>query len=125
MGVPLSAIIGMVSAIKKYSKTEIAAKLAQANDLAGQGKLMSEIARTLGVSVMTLHRWHKLPIELDPTPIQQSELARFEGELGSDQGIAKLQSENTWLRRLVTDLLLEIVELKESAPPPPGKARTE
>jgi transposase-like protein len=114
----------MVSAIKKHSKTEIAAKLAQANDLAEQGKLMSEIARTLGVSVMTLHRWHKLPIELDPTPIQQSELARFEGELGSDQGIAKLQSENTWLRRLVTDLLLEIVELKESAPPPPGKART-
>jgi putative transposase len=109
---------------KKHSRTEIAVKLVQANNLAGQGKLMSEIARTLGVSVMTLHRWHKLPIKVDPTSIQPNELARFEEELGSGQAIAKLQSENTWLRRLVTDVLLEIVELKERAPPPPGKART-
>jgi transposase-like protein len=109
---------------RRHTKTEIAVKLAQANDLAGQGKLMNEIARTLGVSVMTLHRWHKLPIELDPTSIQQNELPRFEEELGSGREIAKLQSENTRFRRLVTDLLLEIVELKESAPPPPGKART-
>jgi putative transposase len=107
---------------KRHSKTEIAVKLAQANDLAGQGKLMSDIARTLGVSVMTLHRWHKIPIEIDPISIQQSELARFEEELGSGQQFAKLQSENTWLRRLVTDVLLEIVELKErAAPPPRGK----
>jgi transposase-like protein len=27
--------------------------------LASRGKLQSEIARTLGVSVMTLHRWRK------------------------------------------------------------------
>jgi hypothetical protein len=38
---------------KKHSTVEIASKLAQANDLATQGKLQSEIARTLGVSVMT------------------------------------------------------------------------
>jgi hypothetical protein len=40
---------------KRYSRVEIATKLAKANDLARQGKLQSEIARTLGVSVMTLH----------------------------------------------------------------------
>ena len=40
---------------KRHSRVEIATKLAQANDLATQGKLQSEIARTLGVSVMTLH----------------------------------------------------------------------
>src|SRR4030088_217579 len=45
----------------KHSKTEIQAELAQADDLARQGKLQSEIERTLGVSVMTLHRWRKLP----------------------------------------------------------------
>ena len=39
---------------KKHSRVEIATKLAQANDLATQGKLQTEIARTLGVSVMTL-----------------------------------------------------------------------
>jgi len=44
---------------KKHSRVEIATKLARANDLATQGKLQSEIARTLGVSVMTLHRWRK------------------------------------------------------------------
>ena len=44
---------------KRHSRGEIATKLAEANDLATQGKLQSEIARTLGVSVMTLHRWRK------------------------------------------------------------------
>jgi transposase-like protein len=44
---------------KRHSRVEIATKLAQANDLASQGKLQSEIARTLGVSVTTLHRWRK------------------------------------------------------------------
>jgi len=38
---------------------EIATKLAQANDLAIRGRLQSEIARTLGVSAMTLHRGAK------------------------------------------------------------------
>jgi transposase-like protein len=49
----------MGRARKQHSRGEIARKLAQANRLARQGKLQSEIARTLGVSVMTLHRWRK------------------------------------------------------------------
>jgi hypothetical protein len=46
---------------KRRTRLEIATKLAQANELATQVKLQSEIARTLGVSLMTLHRWHKAP----------------------------------------------------------------
>jgi transposase-like protein len=46
---------------RKHPKAEITTKLAQANDLAAQGKPQSEIARALGVSVITLHRWRKLP----------------------------------------------------------------
>src|SRR5215813_12021933 len=46
---------------KRHSRVEMARKLAQANELASQGKLQSEIARRLGVSVMTLHRWRKAP----------------------------------------------------------------
>jgi len=46
---------------KRHSRVEIATKLAQADELATQGKLQREIARTLGVSVMTLHRWHRAP----------------------------------------------------------------
>jgi putative transposase len=77
---------------KRHSRAEIATKLAQANELATQGKLQGEIAHTLGVSVMTLHRWHK-----------------------ADDRIAELQLENSRLRRLVTDLLLEKIRLEEAA----------
>jgi len=48
-----------MAGLKRHSRVEVATKLAQANDLARQGKLQSEIARTLGVGVATLHRWRK------------------------------------------------------------------
>jgi transposase len=100
---------------KRHSRVEIATKLAQANDLATQGKLQSEIARTLDVSVMTLHRWRKAP----PRP-QSALVATVEGRepdrtRGADDRIAELQLENSRLRRLVTDLLLEKVKLEEAA----------
>jgi transposase len=112
---------------KKHLKTEIAAKLVHADNLARQGVLQREIARTLGVSAMTLHRWRKIRPE-DATPAAPEEVARFEDELGSAQQIAELQAENARLRRLVTDLLLEKVELAEVAQddgsPPRGKTHT-
>jgi putative transposase len=100
---------------KKRSKTEIAAMLVQADDLAKQGVFQSEIARTLGVSVMTLYRWRKVPPgppEKLPVP---DEVTRFEKELGSGQRIAELELENARLRRLVTDLLLENMKIAEAA----------
>src|SRR5215510_2233013 len=51
---------------RRHSRAEIATKLAQANELATRGKLQSEIARTLGVSIMTLHRWRKASHEPQP-----------------------------------------------------------
>src|SRR5215510_15958784 len=69
---------------KRYSRVEVATKLAHATDLARQGKLQSEIARTLGVSVMTLHRWRKA-----------------DGPNRRDDRIAELQLEISRLRRLV------------------------
>ena len=90
----------------KHSRGEIAAKIAQ-DHLATQGKLQSEIARTLGVTVMTLHRWRKL----------QSAPAGSNGSSQVDEAplarIAELQLENSRLRRLVTDLLLEKIRLEE------------
>jgi putative transposase len=91
---------------RKHSKAEIAAKLAEADDLVTQGKLQSEIARALDVSVMTLHRWRKRPSgsngssQIDQTPQTR---------------IAELQLENSRLRRLVTDLLLEQMKLEEAS----------
>ena len=90
----LITAVGQAAMARRHSRVEIATKLAQANDLARQGKLQSEIARTLGVSVMTLHRWRK---EADGPNRRRS----------GDDRIAELQLENSRLRRLVTDLLLE------------------
>jgi putative transposase len=100
---------------KKHSRAEIATKLAQANDLATQGKLQSEIARTLGVSVMTLHRWRKAPPGPQPAFVATSEAREPDRARGGRDQIAELQLENSRLRRLVTDLLLEKVKLEEAA----------
>ena len=94
---------------RKHSSAEIAAMLAQANEMAAQGKLQSEIANTLGISVMTLHRWRKAA-----TPAPHLQIEQFEEEVGQSQRISELQLENSRLRRLVTDLLLEKMNLEES-----------
>lgn len=75
-----------------HSKAEIVAKLARADELARHEKLQREIARTLGVSVMTLRRWRKMP------------LARTDGQAPLDQ-IAELELENARLQRLATCFL--------------------
>ena len=96
---------------KKHSRAEIASKVAHANELATQGKLQSEIARALGVSVMTLYRWRKAPPGSHPV----REAGQADGMRGRGDRIAELQLENSRLRRLVTDLLLEKVKLEEAA----------
>jgi hypothetical protein len=68
---------------KRHSRVEIASKLAQANDLATQGKL------------------HEAG--------QPYRMRR------GGARIAELQLENSRLRRLVTDLLLEKIKLEETA----------
>jgi hypothetical protein len=96
---------------KRHSRAKIASKLAQANELATQGKLQSEIARALGVSVMTLYRWRKAP----PGSHSLREAGQAAGMRDWGDRIAELQLENSRLRRLVTDLLLEKVKLEEAA----------
>jgi putative transposase len=95
---------------KRHTRVEIASKLTQANDLATEGKLQSEIARTLGVSVMTLHRWRKVP----PAPQPAQEAGQPDWTRSGGDRIAELQLENSRLRRLVTDLLLEKIKLEEA-----------
>jgi hypothetical protein len=89
---------------KKHTRAEIAAMLAQASDMAAHGKLQNEIADTLGISVMTLHRWRKatLPLHLASHTEREEE-------------VDQLQLENSRLRRLVTDLLLEKMKLGEDS----------
>src|SRR5262245_37990120 len=96
---------------KRHTNAEIAAMLAQADALAAQGKLQPEIANTLGISVMTLHRWRKAQLTIAPSPLETGHSAYPGGE----DRIAELQLENSRLRKLVTDLLLEKVKLEEAA----------
>jgi putative transposase len=100
---------------KKHSKAEVASKLAQADELAEQGKLQSEIAHTLGVSVMTLHRWRKGSSAGEPRPGPRYEASTSDPGRDQENRIADLQLENSRLRRLVTDLLLEKMKLEEAA----------
>jgi putative transposase len=104
----------------KHSNREILALVAQADDLAGQGKLQPEIARTLGISVMTLHRWRKMT-RIDELPNKRSgdvpKEVIFPSGRESKEGrrIAELEVENSRLRKLVTDLLLGKMRLEEEA----------
>jgi len=113
----------------RHSHTEIQALVAQANDLAGQGKLQPEIARTLGISVMTLHRWRKI-VRIDAAPneppshVPKEVIFHSGRESKEDRRIAELEVENSRLRKLVTDLLLGKMRLEEEAKGQiPGGAR--
>lgn len=103
---------------KRHGAAEIAAKLDQADHLAAQGKRQSEISKTLGVSVMTYHRWRKAFPQRPRTAIPDLEI--LSGAKGNSEPdrlgrLAELQAENTRLRRLVTDLMLERMKLTEEA----------
>jgi transposase-like protein len=97
---------------QRHSKPEIASKLAQADDLSQQGKLQSEIAQSLHVSVMTLHRWRKAANHgangHDASGESATALERAQDR------IATLELENLRLRRLVTDLLLDQMRQAEA-----------
>ena len=102
---------------RRHDTQEIAAKLAQADELAAKGKTQREISKALGVSVMTYHRWKKAPKSAMPTS------HHFHGDLegmqpslqdaNSEGTIERLELENAQLRRLVTDLLLEKLKYED------------
>lgn len=100
---------------KRHSPAEIASKLLQSDKMAADGMLQSEIARALNVSVMTYHRWRKAREQSGTLDPDRAMGANGKGD--RFQGISELHSElhveNSRLRRLVTDLLLEVDRLEE------------
>ena len=123
----LSLGLGYMARKKRHSPAEIATKVAQADELAAQGKLQGDIAGALGISVMTLHRWRKMvPEQPAPVPPATSTGKRTSSVLaGSDeaQRIAELKLENSRLRRLVADLMLEKLMLEEESESGPAGRR--
>jgi putative transposase len=85
-----------------------------ADDMAAQGRLHGDIAKSLGISVMTYHRWRKARLA-QPATRPATGAARTDDLPEREQmnQIRELRLENMRLRRLVTDLLLEKDELEE------------
>ena len=97
---------------KRHSEAEIAGLLDRAQEMTAQGKLQSDIAEALGVSVMTYHRWRKA----HATNQSVAPVTAVDGPEDAAQqrrATRELHLENTRLRRLVTDLLLEKMTLEE------------
>jgi putative transposase len=97
---------------KRHSSKEIAAKLSRAEQLAMEGKSQREIARAIGISIMTYHRWRKIAATETAPPLQ----AASDPEAAAGRSTAsrrELEDENKRLRRLVSDLMLEKMALQE------------
>jgi transposase len=104
----------MVTKRKRHSDAEVAAKLRQADSLAKEGKLQSDIARALGVSIMTYHRWRKSTRPRSSGgPSVASPHEREPSNRNRAEYVSDLRVENARLRQLVTDLLLEKMKLEE------------
>ena len=85
---------------KRHKPEEMVAKLRQVDVLTSQGRSVADAIRSIGVTEVTYYRWRQ----------------EF-GGLKSDQvkRLKDLETENTWLRRAVSDLTLDKLILQEAA----------
>ena len=85
---------------KRHKPEEIVAKLRQVDVLTSQGRSVADAIRSVGVTEVTYYRWRQ----------------EF-GGLKSDQvkRLKDLETENTRLRRAVSDLTLDKLILQEAA----------
>jgi putative transposase len=106
---------------KRHTINEIASKLREAEKLSAHGRTQREIANALGVTVMTLYRWRKTDSSI-MRPETGGAIASSERIAAVDESeaihadrVAELKFENSCLRKLVTDLLLEKMRLEDEA----------
>lgn len=85
---------------KRHKPEEIVAKLRQVDELLASGKEIADAARFLGVSEVTLNRWRQ-----QYGTLQRDDVRRLK----------ELQAENGRLKRVVADLTLDVLMLKEVA----------
>ena len=85
---------------KKYSPEQIVAKLREAEVLLAKGMALAEVFRQLEVTDVTYYRWRK-----------------EYGGLRVDQAkrLKELEQENSRLKKVVADLILDKAILKEAA----------
>ena len=85
---------------KRYKPEEIVAKLRQVDVLASQGQNIADAIRQIGVSEVTYYRWRQEYGGLKTEQVKR---------------LKELETENTRLRRAVSDLTLDKLILQEAA----------
>lgn len=85
---------------KRHTAEEIVSKLRQVDVLMAQGRQVADAVRAIGVTEVTFYRWRK-----------------EYGGLKGDQvkRLKELETENSRLRRAVSDLILDKLILAEAA----------
>ena len=85
---------------KRHTAEEIVTKLRQVDVLSAQGKSIAEAIRSIGVTEVTYYRW-------------RSEYGGLKGD--QVKRLKELETENSRLRRAVSDLTLDKMILAEAA----------
>jgi transposase-like protein len=85
---------------KRHSAEEIVGKLRQVDVLLAQGKPVADAVRAIGVTEVTYYRW-------------RNEYGGLKGD--QVKRLKELESENTRLRRAISDLTLDKLILQEAA----------
>lgn len=85
---------------KRHTAEEIVAKLRQVDVLMAQGRSVADAVRSIGVTEVTYYRW-------------RSEYGGLKGD--QVKRLKELETENTRLRRAVSDLTLDKLILTEAA----------
>ena len=85
---------------RRHTPEQIIRKLREAERLLGEGKTVPEVAKALGVSEQTYHRWRN----------------QYGGMKADDaKRLKELERENRSLKTIVADQALEVRALKEIA----------
>jgi putative transposase len=85
---------------KRYTPEEIVAKLRQVDVLVSQGQNIADAIRAIGVSEVTYYRWRQEYGGLKTEQVKR---------------LKELETENTRLRRAISDLTLDKLILQEAA----------
>lgn len=85
---------------KRYTGTQIVAKLRQADVLIGKGQTVPEVCREIEVSQQTYYRWRQKYGGMSPEMVKE---------------LKELQKENTRLKKIVADQAIDMAILKEAA----------
>ena len=85
---------------KRHTAEEIVAKLRQVDVLMAQGRLVADAVRAIGVTEVTYYRW-------------RNEYGGVKGD--QVKRLKELETENSRLRRAVSDLTLDKLILAEAA----------